>query len=168
MPPPAPLSRPSARVLILDESDRLLLLSSRDESTGTTRWKAVGGGVRPGESHEQAALRELREETGLTGVALGPEVWRGRPWSATRDGVTYEVRQRYFVLRVPWFEVDTSGFEEFEREASPGTDGGRSTSWPPPTTCCGLPGCRSCWPGCWQQGLPLSRSSWTVDLGSEG
>jgi len=71
---PAPLPRPSARVLLLDEADRLLLFSSRDESAGITRWYAVGGGVRPGESHEQAALRELREETGLTGVALGPEV----------------------------------------------------------------------------------------------
>ena len=115
LPTPAPLPRPSARLLLLDEADRLLLFSSKNESDGSTRWYAVGGGLRPGESHEQAAVRELREETGLTGVTLGPEVWRGRPWLATWDGVTQEVRQRYFAVRAPRFEIDPSGFEEFEK-----------------------------------------------------
>lgn len=41
--------------------------------------------------------------------------WRGRPLLATWDGVTQEVRQRYFVVRAPRFEIDTSGFEEFEK-----------------------------------------------------
>ncbi|GAA3563384.1 hypothetical protein GCM10022419_050140 [Nonomuraea rosea] len=62
-------------------------------------------------------MRELREETGLPGAVLGPEVWRGRPWTAVRDGVAYEVRQRYFLARVPAFEIDTSGFEDFERSS---------------------------------------------------
>lgn len=105
--------RPTARVVLLDDADRLLLFSLRNDD-GSSRWFQPGGGVRPGETHEQAALRELREETGLTGVPLGPEIWRGRPWTAERNGVTYEVRQRYFLVRAQAFDIDTSGFEEWE------------------------------------------------------
>ncbi|MEU6714841.1 NUDIX domain-containing protein [Nonomuraea sp. NPDC046802] len=110
--------RRSARVVLVEDAGRLLLFSAR--SAGVVRWFTVGGGLNPGESHAQAALRELWEETGLTGVSLGPEVWRGRPWTTSRDGVAYEVRQRYFLVRVSAFDIDTSGFEEVERAAITG------------------------------------------------
>lgn len=109
------IARPSARVLVVDESDRLLMLSGFDAEQDVTRWYVVGGGVQPGETHVEAALRDVREETGLSGVTLGPEVWSGRPWVAVWDGVTDEVRQRYFLLRTPAFDIDTSGFEAYER-----------------------------------------------------
>ncbi|TMR12418.1 NUDIX domain-containing protein [Nonomuraea turkmeniaca] len=112
--------RPSARVVVIDDADRLLLFSSHNRHDGSARWFTPGGGLQAGENHQGAALRELYEETGLTGVRLGPEVWRGRPWTVERDGVTYEVRQRYYLARVPAFEIDTARMEDFEKASITG------------------------------------------------
>ena len=116
-PAPTPIRRDTARVLVVDEDDRLLLFSYAGQPT---RWWTVGGGVGPGETYEEAALRELREETGLVGVDLSAEVWRGRPWIAHWGDAVYEVHQRYFVVKVPRCDIDTLGFEDFERSTVSG------------------------------------------------
>jgi hypothetical protein len=35
--------RPSARIVLLDDADRLLLFSTRSELDGSTRWFTAGG-----------------------------------------------------------------------------------------------------------------------------
>lgn len=68
----APRLRPAARVLLIDELDRVLLLRAGVGEGGV--WITPGGALEPGETAEQAALRELREETGIEDAALIPVV----------------------------------------------------------------------------------------------
>ncbi|MGV8857073.1 NUDIX hydrolase [Rhodoglobus sp.] len=71
-----PVNRTTSRVLLFDREQRFLLfLTKAPDTSGVARWLTPGGGVDPGESHHQAALRELEEETGLVIEDLGAPVW---------------------------------------------------------------------------------------------
>src|SRR5215218_3729787 len=69
--------RPTARVVLLDRNDRILLMKGRlpggAERTGA--WFTVSGGVETGETFLEAAAREIREETGIVDFQLGPVIW---------------------------------------------------------------------------------------------
>ncbi len=74
--PPAG-ARPVARVVLLDHQNRILLLRAVDPANGQTWWVTPGGGLESSESFEEAAGRELREETGLE-PPIGAWVWTRR------------------------------------------------------------------------------------------
>jgi 8-oxo-dGTP pyrophosphatase MutT (NUDIX family) len=59
------------RLVVLDVDSRLLLLHIRDLSNPQfgTAWELPGGGMEPDETYLDAAVRELREETG---IAIAP------------------------------------------------------------------------------------------------
>ncbi|MGC4866262.1 NUDIX hydrolase [Micromonospora sp. DT53] len=72
-----------ALVLLVDPSGAVLL-QHRDENAVVSpgQWSLPGGHIEPGESPEEAARRELLEETGLTVSELHP-LWSGpRPYEA--------------------------------------------------------------------------------------
>ena len=104
-PPPAttPRYRPSARIVVVDDDGCVLLAHHVDARLDDPEiWVLPGGGVDAGESHEQAALRELFEETGLADVPLGP--WVGERRHVWRFGERYvDQHDRIFLLRTPRF-----------------------------------------------------------------
>lgn len=54
--------RPRACAAIIRKGDILMVRRRHD---GRTYWTLPGGGIEPGETPEQATVREVREETGL-------------------------------------------------------------------------------------------------------
>lgn len=109
--------RRTARVLLLDGDDRLLLFLFKSRDGGVC-WLTPGGGVGRREQLAVAASRELREETGL--VVAPSEL--GRPVAvssgyADLGWIRGLLRDDFFLYRTPAHEVVTDGQEEFERTA---------------------------------------------------
>jgi 8-oxo-dGTP pyrophosphatase MutT (NUDIX family) len=97
-----PTLRRAARVLLLDEDRRVLLV--RFAYRGERWWGAPGGGLEDDETHEVAARREIAEEPGFELDDLGPWVW-SREDVFRFEGRLYRQQERYFLASVPVFEA---------------------------------------------------------------
>ena len=93
--------RPAVRALILDPDDRVLLV--RFEWPDKTVWAPPGGGIDPGETPEQAIVRELAEECGLRDFELGPCIWTRTHWHTDFKGWSGQT-ERIYLVRTEAFE----------------------------------------------------------------
>ena len=96
-----PTLRRAARVLLLDGERRVLLVRFRYQ--GRIWWATPGGGLEDGETHEDAARREVAEETSFELQELGPLIWT-REEVFRFEGHLYRQQERYFVANVPAFD----------------------------------------------------------------
>ena len=100
---PAQVTRVAAYALSLDEAGRILLTRLAQVEARPGHWTLPGGGIDFGEAPAEAVLRELTEETGLTGEILslaGVESWvrRGRvAGSAAEDFQAIQIIYRVVV-----------------------------------------------------------------------
>ncbi len=112
--------RETARILLTNRAGEIfLLLTHFDPEVGLPpRWITPGGGIDEGETPIQAALRELREETGMvvSQEALGGMIGQTSGQWNWGDGLNHHTYTDYFFkLVVDDFVLDSSDWTEDER-----------------------------------------------------
>lgn len=106
-----------ARVVLLDPADRVLLLRGCEPADPSSAWWFTpGGGLEGRESREQAARREVAEETGVTELELGPLLWRRR-CSFPFDGRRWDQDEWYYLGRTRQAVTAVHRHTELERRS---------------------------------------------------
>lgn len=120
-----PFERPRKRragvrvIVVADDgagAEVLLLHDSDPGRPGVSWWVTPGGGMDPGETERQTAVRELAEETGLAATEdqLIGAVARRLVVHGFSDELL-EQTEAFYLLRTERFDLDTSGHTEDER-----------------------------------------------------
>lgn len=115
-----PRRRLASRILLISPTGRLLLFKIQYKTgalAGMSYWATPGGQLRADESFEAAAVRELKEETGLNVQSVGPCVaHREFPWQMP-DGEPVLAVENYFVVRADTEHCSDAAWSDQERDA---------------------------------------------------
>lgn len=106
--------RRAARIVVLDPENRALMFRY-DVPGRPPFWVTAGGECEPDESFEDAARRELLEETGIV-ADPGAQIARMTPEFVTVEGEPVQADERFFLIRVEEARIDTSRHTALEQE----------------------------------------------------
>lgn len=97
--------RRSVRAILLTPSFEILLMQVRVHGKAGVVWILPGGGREPGESAAQTLQREVYEETGLSGVQVGPHLWTSHS-KFMFNGAAVQQTSDYYLCEVEAFEAN--------------------------------------------------------------
>jgi 8-oxo-dGTP pyrophosphatase MutT (NUDIX family) len=114
--------RPTARLLVIDDQQRLLLIRMHDKRPVheafpdmSIYWNTPGGGVEPHETYQQTAQRELWEETGITTDKVETCVWlHERILNGDKGRIL--LQERFFIVFVPTSVISLVNLLPYEQE----------------------------------------------------